>query len=318
MARPLRLLFRDAVYHITARGNRREDIFYSEKDKSIFLYKMNETFKKYSFICYAYCLMDNHYHLFVKTPFANITDGMHYLNTSYSNWFKRKYKIIGVIFQGRYKSILVDEDSYALNLSAYIHLNPLRKGMIKNIQEYEWSSFLDYIGARKPVIERLDTAFLLSQFDNDLNRAEEKYKRFVFEMRDMKNPMENAYKGVALGSESFIEKIKERIKSVGQKREIRETRFIEAYGPEEIMNKISRVFKIEKEKILSKERGNLYRQLALYLIKKYSSLNLKKIGDLFNMDYAAVSQATKRFENRVKKDKKVLDMKEAVIAVLEK
>jgi len=136
MARHLRLSFEDATYHITARGNRKERIFYSDKDKGIFLNKMEETLEKYSFICYAYCLMNNHYHLFIKTPLANISDGIHYLNTSYSNWFRAKYKIVGPIFQGRYKSILVDENNYGLRLSAYIHLNPARAKIIDDIRKY--------------------------------------------------------------------------------------------------------------------------------------------------------------------------------------
>ena len=106
---------------------------------------MNETFDKYSFVCYAFCLMDNHYHLFIRTLLANISEGVHYLNTSYANHFKAKHKLVGPIFQGRYKSILVDEDSYALLLSAYIHLNPLRAGMVKKLEDYPFSSFSDYI-----------------------------------------------------------------------------------------------------------------------------------------------------------------------------
>ncbi|MBU4047985.1 transposase, partial [bacterium] len=126
MSRPLRISFDNAVYHITARGNRKEKIFYSDDDKRIFLQKMEQTSLKYSFICYAYCLMDNHYHLFIKTPLGNISQGMHYLNASYANYFTAKYKTNGPLFQGRYKSLLVDEDNYALTLSLYIHLNPLR------------------------------------------------------------------------------------------------------------------------------------------------------------------------------------------------
>ena len=99
MARPLRLSFENAVYHIMARGNRGESIFYSDGDKKVFIDKMNEAFEKYSFICYAYCLMDNHYHLFLKTPFANISEGMHYLNASYANWFRAKHKLVGVVFR---------------------------------------------------------------------------------------------------------------------------------------------------------------------------------------------------------------------------
>jgi len=316
MARPLRLSFENATYHITARGNRRESIFYSEKDRQVFLDKMNETFTKYSFILYAYCLMDNHYHLFLKTPLANLTDGMHYLNSSYANWFRTKYKIAGAVFQGRYRSVLVEEDNYALMLSAYIHLNPVRAGMVKRIEEYRWSSFLDYIGIRKTTIKRLDTSFILRQLDADLDKAAEKYKSFVIGNIDMKSPFESSYKGIALGNRSFIEKIKEKIKSVGQKREIRETRSVGSCEAEQIISKISEVFEIEKSKIFSKQRGNVYRSLALYLIKKYSTLSLKEMGKLFNMDYGAISQAVKRFENKIKKDRRALRMKDAIVESL--
>lgn len=219
MSRPLRLLFENAVYHITARGNRKENIFYSDRDRNVFLDKMNETFVKYSFICYAYCLMDNHYHLVIKTPLANISEGMHNLNTSYANWFKAKHSIVGVIFQGRYKSILIDEDNYALVVTVYVHINPIRAGMVRNLEEYKWSSYLDYIGKRKPIIDRLDTSFILSRFYSDLRIAQEKYRCYVLENIDMKSPFENLYKGTALGNEKFIENIERKIKLIGCKRE---------------------------------------------------------------------------------------------------
>jgi len=312
MARHLRLSFEDATYHITARGNRKEKIFYSDKDKEIFLNKMEEALDKYSFICYAYCLMDNHYHLFIKTPLANIIDGIHYLNTSYSNWFRAKYKIVGPIFQGRYKSIIVDEDSYSLMLSAYIHLNPIRARIANNIKEYSWSSFLDYIGKREP-LNRIDTAFILSQLDNDLIKARKKYERFVFENVDMKNPSDNLYKNIALGNEVFRRIIEEKIKTVGRKREIPETKFVESYTSDEIISEISKNLKVERGEIFRKQRGNMHRQLALYLIKRYTPMSLKEIGKLFSMDYAAVSQSVKRFEDKAKRDKGASMIKEMLI-----
>lgn len=308
MARPLRLSFEHAVYHITARGNRRENIFFSDQDKGIFLDKLNETFEKYSFLCYAYCLMDNHYHLFVKTLLPNITEGMHYLNTSYSNWFKARHKIVGVIFQGRYKSILVDEVAYGMWLSTYIHLNPIRAHIVDNVKNYKWSSFLDYIG-RKKSVERLDTEYILSNFDNNINKAKRKYERYVLENVLMDNPLKESYKGIALGGKVFIEKIKEKIKRVGKKREIGVTKLSVARTPEEILTVIQEEFAIGKKDIFQKQKGNMYRQLALYFMKKYTSLSLKDIGDLFMMDYAAVSQACKRYEEKTKKDGKALKMK---------
>ena len=308
MVRPLRLAYENATYHITARGNRKENIVYSDKDKVVFIERMNETCSKYSFTCYAYCLMDNHYHLFIKTPHANISEGMHYLNTSYTNWFKAEHNIVGVVFQGRYKSILVDEDSYGIKLSAYIHLNPLRAGIVDDIEEYRWSSYLDYIGKRKS-LEGLDTEFILGQFDEETEKARRKYKRFIFENIDMDNPLEESYRGLAVGSERFIERIKEKINSIGKKREMVETRVAGTYGSEEIVGCIVKRFKIGKEEVLRKGRGNIYRQMAMYLMKRYTMLSLKDIGGIFKIDYAGVSQSCRRFENLIERDRKVLKMK---------
>jgi len=311
VARSLRLSFDDACYHITSRGNRKENIFYTDHDRLVFLRKLSETLRKYSIICYAYCLMDNHYHLFLKTPNANISEGMHYLNTSYTNWFKAEHAIVGVIFQGRYKSVLVDEDSYVKVLSAYIHLNPLRAGIVKDLSEYKWSSYLDYEG-RKKSIERLDTEFILNQFGEDIGRARRRYREFVLSNRDRESPLKDSYRGIALGGEAYIEKIKERISSVGRQREITETRLEDRHSPEEIMELMMDKLQIEREEIFSKKRGNVYRKLALYLIRRRTRLSLKEIGEVFKMDYAAVSQAVKRFEGLMEKDKAARKIKDEI------
>jgi putative transposase len=308
MARPLRLSFENAFYHITARGIRKDKIFYSDKDKEVFVDKMNETFEKYSFVCYAYCLMDNHYHLFIKTPLANISQGMHYLNTSYANWFRAKHKLTGSIFQGRYKSILVDADSYVLVLSAYIHLNPLRAGMVENINNYPFSSFLDYIGKRKPAIKRLDMSLILNKFSDKTVQAQKLYKEFVVNNSNIQSPIKEAFRGIALGSDNFIEKIKEKIKSLGEDREIKETRNMKAFNSDEIVKAITDCFNIKKDELFKKQRGNIHRQLALYLIKKHTAMPLKEIGELFNMDYTTVSVSAKRFEEKMKKDKRIAEI----------
>ena len=215
---------------------------------------------------------------------------------------------MGVVFQGRYKSILVDEDSYGIKLSAYIHLNPLRAGIVDDIEEYRWSSYLDYIGKRKS-LEGLDTEFILGQFDEETEKARRKYKRFIFENIDMDNPLEESYRGLAVGSERFIERIKEKINSIGKKREMVETRVAGTYGSEEIVGCIVKRFKIGKEEVLRKSRGNIYRQMAMYLMKRYTMLSLKDIGGIFKIDYAGVSQSCRRFENLIERDRKVLKMK---------
>lgn len=314
MVRPLRLSFENAFYHITARGNRREKIFYSDRDKEVFLKKLEEMLIKYSMICQAYCLMDNHYHLFIKTTQPNLSQGIHYLNSSYANWFRNKHQIIGPIFQGRFKSILVDADNYALILSAYIHLNPLRGGIIRQLEEYPWSSYLDYLNLRKSNIS--DPSFILKSIDNNTFNSIKKYREYVIEYQDMKDPLLQSYHHIALGSETFIEKVKEKIEHKGRRREIPSTRFLSKYDVDTIITKMTQALNIERRMIFYKKRGNLNRSLAIYLIKRFTPLSLSKIGELFKMDYSAVSQTAKRFEQKSEVNNEIKENMQRVITAL--
>jgi len=314
MVRPLRLSFENAFYHITARGNMREKIFHSDRDKEVFLKKLKETLIKYSMICYAYCLMDNHYHLFIKTTQPNLSQGIHYLNSSYANWFRNKHQIIGPIFQGRFKSILVDADNYALILSAYIHLNPLRAGIVRQLEDYPWSSYLDYLNLRKPNIS--DPSFILKSIDNNTFNSIKSYREYVIEYQGMKDPIKKSYHHIALGSETFIERVKEKIKHKGQRREIPSTRSISKYDVETIITKMTQVLNIKSRMIFDKKRGNPNRSLAIYLIKRFTPLSLSKIGELFKMDYSAVSQAAKRFEQKTEMDNEIKEYMQKVITAL--
>jgi putative transposase len=312
MARPLRINFENAVYHIIARGNRKEKIFSSDEDKKLFQKKMNQTFQKYSFICYAYCLLDNHYHLFLKTPKANLSKGMHDLNASYANYFSAKYHLYGPLFQGRYQSILVDQDQYSLILSGYIHLNPYRAG-IKDWLNYPASSLLDYLGKRDPLIENLDTQFILQQFHPQLTHARRLYLQYLNDNLNLKYPKEEIRYSIALGSETFLKKIEQHISSYGRNREIQATHLVSQFSSEKIIHQISQTFQISQEEVFLKKRGNIYRLLALYLIKNNTSLSLKEIGKIFSMDYTAVSQAARRFAGRISKDKKLKKKVEAIL-----
>ena len=308
MARALRLAFEGACYHITSRGNRRENIFYSDDDKKVFIDKLNETLNKYHFICYAYCLMDNHYHLFIETPDAKISEGMHNLNTSYTNWFKAEHNIVGSVLQGRYKSILVDEDNYGSKLSAYIHLNPLRAGIVKDINQYRWSSYLDYVSDRGKMVERLDKEFILSQFGEDPIEARKRYRSYVKENIGMKDPLSESYRGIALGTGRYIDEIINRIKKIGRKREIIATRPSGKKDADEIIGLMQKRYGVSRNDIVDKKRGNVYRKISMYLIKRHTDLRLSEIGRIYGMDYAALSQSCKRFGEELKKDKKIRGM----------
>jgi hypothetical protein len=241
---------------------------------------------------------------------------MHYLNTGYANYFSAKYRLSGPLFQGRYQSILVDQDEYSLVLSAYIHLNPYRAG-IKDWPNYPASSLPVYLGRRKPVIENLDSQFILQQFHPQLPHARRLYLQYIMNNLNLKYPQEEIKYSMALGDESFIKKIEQHISSYGKDREIQVTNLVLQSSPEKVINQISQTFQISKEEVFCKKRGNTYRLLAIYLIKNNTPLSLQEIGKIFSMDYTAVSQAARRLEERMSKDKKLREKAEAILRKLE-
>ncbi len=141
MARPLRLEFPEALYHLTARGNARQEIFLDDQDRRAFLGLLGREVEQQRWRCHAYCLMDNHYHLLVETPEGRLAGGMRRLNGVYTQGFNRRHERVGHLFQGRYRSIVVDQESYLLELSRYVVLNPVRAGMVKRVEEWAWSSY---------------------------------------------------------------------------------------------------------------------------------------------------------------------------------
>ena len=180
MGRPLRLEYTGALYHVISRGDRQEDIYETEDDRLLFLVIFGEVCKSYNWICHGYCLMTNHYHLLIETPDANLSQGMRQLNGVYSQKFNRIHKRVGHVFQGRYKAIMVEKESYLLELTRYIVLNPVRAKMVYFAQEWEWSSYRAMIG-QSTLPFWLHTDWVLSAFNPTKGRAIEAYKKFVSE-----------------------------------------------------------------------------------------------------------------------------------------
>jgi len=164
MSRPLRISYPGAFYHVTSRGNERRPIFQTRRDFERFIGYFESATERYGARVHCFCLMTNHYHLLLETPRANLEAILHHLNTSYTNYFNKKRGRSGHLFQGRYKAILVEKDSYALELSRYIHLNPMRAQMVGDPSEYPWSSYLAYIG-RERRWRWLCKDFILEQMD---------------------------------------------------------------------------------------------------------------------------------------------------------
>lgn len=172
MPRKPRVWFPGAMYHITCRGNRQSDIFREDMDRYYYLKTLRETKQKYPYILHGYCLMTNHVHLHLETIDVNIGEVMKKINMTYAVYFNNKYSFVGHLFQDRFRSDLIDSDPYNLQVSRYIHLNPVSAGIVDNALDYQWSSYREYMGIRKD--DLVTTDFILNYF-NSLHL----YKDFV-------------------------------------------------------------------------------------------------------------------------------------------
>ncbi|WP_462173284.1 transposase [Pseudoalteromonas xiamenensis] len=203
MSRPLRLQFAGALYHVTSRGNERKTIYRDEDDFARFLAVLTSVCERFNWVIHSYCLMTNHYHLLVETPDVNLAKGMRQLNGVYTQQFNRKYQRVGHLFQGRYKSILVDKDSYLLELCRYIVLNPVRaKGMVDSAADWPWSSYQDAIGMRASP-DWLATDALLLLFAKSRKVAIKRYSDFVVQGLGV-DVWQNLKNQVFLGSSEFV------------------------------------------------------------------------------------------------------------------
>lgn len=203
MARPLRLEYSGAIHHVTSRGNAQAPIFLDDEDRDSFLAVLAECIARFTWICHAYCLMDNHYHLIIETPDANLSAGMRQLNGVYTQRFNRRHGRVGHIFQGRFKAILVERNSYLLELCRYVVLNPVRARMVRDASQYAWSSYLATMGS-VPVPPWLQTDWILSQFGNDRKVARREYRDFVAEGIGAASPWGKLKGQVLLGRDQFV------------------------------------------------------------------------------------------------------------------
>ena len=204
MARPLRVEFSGAIYHLTSRGNARQKVFFTDTDRELFLDTLSQVVSRYGWICHAYCLMANHYHLLVETPKANLSLGMRQLNGMYTHSFNRRHNRVGHLFQGRFKAILVEKESYLLELCRYIVLNPVRVKGKGEIGAWKWSSYRATAGLAS-VPEFLSTDWILGQFGKKRAKAQKQYRAFVREGLESR-PWEELKGQIYLGSEAFIER----------------------------------------------------------------------------------------------------------------
>lgn len=212
MSRPLRIEFSDALYHVTARGDRCEDIFDDDQDRRTFLVTLEQVINQFNWTCYAWCLMDNHYHLLIQTPDGNLSKGMRQLNGVYTQASNRRHQRVGHLFQGRFKAILADSDAYLLELARYVVLNPVRAGMVKKPEGWAWSSYRASMGL-EPAPAWLAEEGLLAMFAKRRSLAQQRYAQFVAEGIKADSLWRSLKGQIFLGDERFVTRMQKLIQT---------------------------------------------------------------------------------------------------------
>ena len=308
MSRPLRIQFPDAWYHVMNRGRRGESVFLDKPDYAMFVELLEDIVDMYKVRVAAYCLIPNHYHLLIQTPGGDLARCMRHLNGIYTQRFNRAHHFDGQLFRGRYKSILVDGNSYLLELVRYIHRNPLEAGLVRELNKYVWSSHKGYLSNAKKW-NWLHKSFILSLFAKDRKEGINTYRKFVvMETPEEINRIFSQSKFPSmLGSESFINRVKERFFHKKRHDEIPESRKL-APEAEKIKKAICNAYGIEESSLLSSRRGvlNEPRNVAIFLLRRLRGEKLNDIGRQFGISkYSSVSSVIEKMKREISADRRL-------------
>lgn len=308
MSRPLRIEYPDAWHHVMNRGRRLEEIFLDKEDYKTFLELIRESVEMWNVRIGAYCLMTNHYHLLIQTPAANLSRCMRHINGVYTQRFNKRHNLDGQLFRGRYKSMLVDADSYLLQLVRYIHRNPLRAGLVANLDEYNWSSHKGYKSNGKKW-DYLHKGFILSMLTEDKRQWHSAYKQFV-SMEDAKEIsliFKKEKMPSLVGSKRFIGWVKKRFFHEKDHKEVPESSVL-APEIETIKEVVCKAYDINISDLLVSKRGvfNEPRNVAIYLTRRLRYNGLDEICKRFHMSrYSSASSAIERMKNELSKNREM-------------
>jgi REP element-mobilizing transposase RayT len=311
MARPLRVQYPGALYHVTGRGNERKAIFKDDADRREFLQILAQSLDTYGVILHSFVLMQNHWHLLVQTPLGNLGEFMRHFNISYTSHYNRRHDRVGHLYQGRYKSFLVELDTYLSQVSRYIHLNPVKvadMGMespnkrLHYLWNYQWSSMPGYVNKAK-TLEFVEYATVLAEYGGVTRAGRQRYREQIIEDLSAGLQIKDKIIGQSiLGTNGFVDWVRET--------------FLEAHTDRErpAVGKIHRYASMEEVlALVSAETGirdvinssGTTRQLVMTALYKYAGFNNREIGDLLGVDYSTVSQGRKRLRDKTRSDQNI-------------
>jgi len=329
MARPLRIEYAGAVYHVTIRGNQRRAIFRSSQDRDRFLRQLEESVQRYDVRIYLFCLMTNHVHLVLETPRGNLGQFMHRLQTAYTVYFNHRHRQSGHLMQGRYGATLVAEDEYILKLSRYVHLNPVyiqehrdktTKARVTILRSYTWSSYRSYIGKVKP-LSFVDYAPLWSMMGRAKQKQPAVYRRFVesgIQDIDAAFIKSKRRSRLCMGSDTFHEQIEgvyqKQVKEHDCREDVSFRHKPRICAVEDVLDSVCQVLGIERAFLLSRQRESLARPLAAKALCDYAGLTQREVAGLFGLSSGgAVSKQLARLNRKDKTVEKLLqDVQRAI------
>ena len=295
MARPVRIEYPGAYYHVTSRGNERKAIFRDDQDREIFLKLLSRAVEQFYLRLHGYVLIDNHYHLLIETPRGGLHRALRYLNGVYTQTFNRRHGRVGHVLQGRYKSILVDKDSYLLELCRYVVLNPVRARMVSSVADWQWSSYLAMI-AKSGGPDWLATERVLSLFSDSAIKARRAFARFVAEGVDHPSPWGDLKGQIFLGSDDFHAETQIRLKGVKPKGIARHQ--LEPARPscEAVLRAVARIHDIKPSQVLDRRNGLAFKH-AVYLLRRRANMSLGEVAQLAGVSIGRVAQIQSKLES---------------------
>lgn len=301
MGRAWRIEYEGALYHVMSRGNEHRDIFYDDQDRSLFLETIGEMSDRFEIEVFAYVLMGNHYHLLLKTNRANLSKSMQWFGLAYTRRFNLRHFRSGHLFQGRFKSIIVQNDAYLMRLSCYIHRNPLRAGIVKRLVDYRWSSYRSY-GYGEMAPKWLSDKVIMSQFKGqDRHKAyREKVQRYA---KEEKKLWEDFRHGLVIGSKKFVDKIRrehlpgELHKEIPQQRELAGGIDLES-KLREVAKKLGHDLDLFRQMSRIPKSVKDDRDLLVLSVWKTGMMTNGEIGHLFGTTYSAVSHIVRSVRQR--------------------
>ena len=304
MARPWRIQFPGAIYHVTSRGNNRQAIYLDDGDRADFLDLLSRGHARFNLQIFAFCLMTNHYHLFLRTPAANLAAALQWLNATYTGRFNRRHHRSGHLLQGRYRSVLVADEAHWLHLSIYLHLNPVRAGLVHDPADYEWSSFRDYTRPR-PRFPWLAPSEVLAGYGSNENTRRRHYRQECLGLAGRQPKFwQELQNDLILGGRELRQEWARKYPPAGQAeavpayRKARRAQF--DFAAE--LKRVSQAFGQFREGPCPGRKGSLARLVAYHHLVEHCGASVRQAAKLLGVGPSAVSQGIARFRRRLAED----------------